>query len=65
MGNKIISEEELTNLLKKSKMFDAFLQNIDYRNNRDVELLRPIAAMRNDPNVKADIFFLVKGYPDA
>lgn len=65
MGNKIISEEELTNLLKKSKMFDAFLQNIDYRNNRDVELLRPIAAMRNDSNVKADIFFLVKGYPDA
>ena len=65
MGNKRISEEELTTLLKKSMMFDKFLATIDYSNKRDMEILKPIAAMRNDVELKADLFFLVKGYPDA
>jgi len=65
MGNKRISEEELSNLLKKSMMFDKFLASIDYSNKRDMELLKPIVAMRNDVEVNADLFFLVKSYPDA
>ncbi len=65
MANKKITEEELNNLLKKSMMFDKFLASIDYSNKRDMELLKPIVAMRNDVEVNADLFFLVKSYPDA
>ncbi len=65
MTYKKISEEELSTLLKKSKMFDKFLASIDYYNKRDMEILKPIVAMRDNAEVKADIFFLVKGYPDA
>jgi len=63
--NKIVSEKELETLLKKSAMFDKIMSNLSPRNARDVELLKEIIKMRDDTEIKADLFFLLKSYPNA
>lgn len=63
--NKIVSEKELEILLKKSAMFDKIMANLSPRNARDVELLKEIIKMRDDTETKADLFFLLKSYPNA
>ena len=63
--DKRISEKELTVLLRKSVLFDSILAQIDYNNKRDLEIIKPILQKSKETDLNADIFFMVKGYPDA